>query len=65
MKYLELIRASVALLAAFVFDMWLSPLTGLPLDKQQFVELLVWIIGAAIGGWNTKAYHVRRQFEQF
>lgn len=59
MIFKPILKAVIATLAPFLFDILTKLSPAIPLTLQQLTELILWLAALAIGGWQANTLATR------
>jgi len=59
MNWKDYLRMTLAALLPLAYSLFIKNNPGFPLTEEQWLETIIWIIGAFIGGWETFKFKIR------
>ena len=59
MNWKNVILAVLGSVIPFLYSALVGKFPDFPLDQSNFLAIIIWVVGLAIGGWNLKSIHVK------
>ncbi len=60
MNWKDYLRMTLAALLPLTYSLFIKNNPDFPLTEEQWLETIIWIIGAFIGGWESMKFKIRK-----
>lgn len=60
MDWKSIVKMTLAIALPVIYSIIKAKNPDLPITESDFIELIVWIVGSAIGGYQAKAFMVKK-----